>query len=83
MGPEYERDRCARMDQLQYNLVSCSCEHHSMGVHTCFFRDRKKLLSEQVTTDQRNIRELQRAMATVRHDQAINDSLSKVELASD
>ena len=30
--------------------VHCSCEYEGMGVHTCFFRDKTKLLCEQVMT---------------------------------
>ena len=53
MGAEYEEDRYCRMKSLKYKVVRCACEHQSMGIHTCFFRDKTKLLSEQVTTNER------------------------------
>lgn len=52
-GALYERERCHRMRTLNYKIVQCSCEHQSLGVHTCFFRDKTKLLCEQVTTNER------------------------------
>ncbi|GKY92386.1 hypothetical protein MPSEU_000209500 [Mayamaea pseudoterrestris] len=79
MGDEYEEDRSARMKLLRYNVVRCACEHARVGVHTCFFRDRTKLLCEQVTTrERRKKRKPRRRSSSQTRTHTYNDTMDEL-----